>query len=71
MEKYSNIGDLTNLAQDLEKVFKKHFGVRPAMTIAFTLGPKYDTAHWVTNVARMDGIKLMREAAGRMQSQLN
>ena len=69
--KTSNVGDLTRLANDLEAVFERHFGERPAMAICFTLPPGYDECHWVTNVAREDGIKLFLETATKMTAQTN
>jgi hypothetical protein len=51
MTKKTNIGDLTDLAKDLEQVFVRHLGKRPAMAITLTLPPDYDEVHWVTNVS--------------------
>lgn len=69
--KHSNVGDLTGLAKDLEAVFVRHFGEKPAMAIAFTLPPTYDEAHWVTNVRREDGIRLFASTAEKMLSKTN
>jgi hypothetical protein len=33
------------------------------MAIAFSLPPDFQDVHWVTNVARADGIKLFQETA--------
>lgn len=71
MPEFLNVGDLTPLSKELEAVIQKHFGCKPGMAIAFTLAPKYGTAHWVTNVSRENGIKLFKETAAAMQSQLN
>lgn len=65
--KTSNVGDLTSLADELEAVFKRRFGNRPAMAIAFTLPPNYDEVHWVTNVSRADGIELFEGTANKMR----
>ncbi len=67
----SSVGDLTNLAKELEEVFKRHFPGKPAMAIAFTLAPDYDVTHWVTNVSRDNGIKLFRDTADKMIAQTN
>jgi len=67
----SKVGDLTELAKELEDVFQKHFDGRPAMSIAFTLPPDYKDVHWVTNVSRNDGVNLFRETANKMLSQIN
>lgn len=69
--KHSNAGDLTNLAEELEQVFQRHFGGRPAMAIAFTLPPDYKEVHWVTNVSRDDGITLFKETALKMAVKTN
>lgn len=68
---YSNVGDLTNLAKELEQVFQKHFSGRPAIAIAFTLPPDYDEVHWVTNISRQDGITLFKETALKMAAKTN
>lgn len=70
-EKISAVGDLTPLAKELEAVFSRHFGGRPAMAFAFALPPAYDDAHWVTNLSRQDGIILFEETAKKMKAQLN
>ncbi len=67
----SKMGDLTDLAKELEAVFEKHFNGRPAMAIAFTLPPDYDEVHWVTNVSRDNGIFLFRETARKMIGEIN
>jgi hypothetical protein len=69
--KISNVGDLTQLAKDLEKVFEKHGFRKPGMAIAFTLPPGYDECHWVTNVSRDDGIKLFQDTAQKMIAKTN
>jgi len=69
---FSNVGNLTNLAKDIEAVFKKHFPEKKsAFGIAFTLYPHYDEVHWVTNIDRQIGIKLFREVASKMEIKLN
>ena len=59
------VGDFTQLAKDIEKVFEDRFKGRPAMALAFTLPPDYDEVHWVTNVSRVDGINLFKETVAR------
>jgi len=71
MPKLSNIGELTNIAKDIEAVFNKYYEGKPAFAIAFNLPPDRHEVHWVTNVDRMDGIFIMRETADKMQSQIN
>jgi hypothetical protein len=70
-EKFSAVGDLTPMVKELEAVFSRHFGGRPAMAFAFTLPPAYDVAHWATNLSRKDGIKILEETAQKMKAQLN
>lgn len=67
---YSNVGDLMDLAKELEQVFMRRFRGRPAMAIAFTLPPDYDEVHWVTNISRQDGIKLFEKTALKMVAQI-
>lgn len=67
----SAVGDLTQLAKDIEEVFKKHFGGRPGLAIAFTLPPAYKNCHWVTNLSRTKGIDLLEDTAKKMQAQQN
>lgn len=65
--------DLTPLAKDLEKVFKKHFPnekERIALAIAFSLPVDLQQVYFVTNVPRPIGIGIFRAAADKMQSQL-
>ena len=73
MNNTSNAGDLTQLAEDLEAVFQKHFPdeEKPAMAIAFTLPPDYKECHWVTNTDRASGIRLFASTAQKMQAQTN
>lgn len=68
--KRSNAGDLSQLCRDIELVFRHHLGQRPAFGIAFQM-PISDEVHWVTNVSRADGIKLMATTAVKMQAQTN
>lgn len=65
----SNVGDLSDLAKELEAVFERRFNGRPAMAIAFTLPPDYKDVHWVTNVSREDGITILTETALKMRLQ--
>jgi len=67
----SKVGDLTDLANELYKVFENHGFSAPAMAIAFTLPPDYEICHWVTNVSREDGIEIFRNTATKMVSQTN
>jgi len=62
---------MSGLAKDLEQVFEKYFGETPAMAIAFTLEVDHREVHWVTNVAREDGIRIFKDTAEKMQAQLN
>lgn len=70
-QKLSRVGDLTALAKEIEQVFERHFGGKAALAIAFTLPPDYDDCHWVTNVNRADGVKLLAGTAKKMLSQTN
>lgn len=68
--------DLTQLANDLEEVFKRYFkncddDNRVGMAIAFTLPPDYMDVHWVTNLSRDQGIDLFESTATKMRSRLN
>lgn len=71
METLSDLGDLTTFAKEVQKLFEKRFGGKPALAIAFTLPPDYQNCHWVTNVSRDDGILLFRHTATAMQAQTN
>lgn len=68
----SNVGDLTNLAKDVEDVFASHFPRRdrPAIAICFMFGDSHEV-HWVTNVSREDGITLFKETAQKMIARSN
>lgn len=68
---YSDKGDLTKLAEDIEEVFEEHGFEDPAMGIAFTLPENRRKAHWVTNVPRQQGIQLFANTAQRMQAKAN
>ncbi len=67
----SDKGDLTDLANDIKKVFEAHGFEDPALAVAFTLPENRQKAHWVTNVRREDGIRLMTMTAQQMQSKIN
>jgi len=67
----SDAGDLSGLAQDLKDVFEEHGFKDPALAVAFTLPEDRQKAHWVTNVRREDGIRLMAMTAQQMQTELN
>ena len=69
--KNSAHGDLSPMMKELESVFLRHFGGRPAIAFAFTLPPAYNTAHWATNISRKDGIELFEMTAAKMRAQLN
>lgn len=69
-QKPSNAGDLTSLAREIEAVFQRHLGQKPALAIAFQMSTS-DEVHWVTNVSRADGIKIMATTAVKMQAQTN
>lgn len=69
--KFSKIGDLSALATDIKATFEKHGIKKPAFAIAFTMAPGYKTVHWVTNVSRTDGIKIMRATADKMTNKSN
>jgi hypothetical protein len=73
MQNESKAGDLTTLAKTLEAVIENHFRLkeRPSMAIAFSLPPDFQDVHWVTNIARADGIKLFQETAKKMIAQTN
>ena len=67
----SRVGDLTNFAKKVERLFQKEFGRKAALAIAFTLEPDFDDCHWVTNVSREDGVALFSETAKKMLVQTN
>lgn len=71
MSKYSDKGDLTGLAKDIEAVFEEHGFSDPALSIAFTLPDDRRKAHWVTNVPREQGIELFTATAKQMQAEGN
>lgn len=62
--------DLTEFAKQLEELFIERFGRRPMMVIVFTLPPDCDRAHWVTNVTRTDGIRIVEETAEQMKKEI-
>ncbi len=52
MSKISNVGDLTQMAKEIEAVFNKHFNLteEPAsIAIAFSLPNDYSDVHWKSN----------------------
>ena len=66
--------DLTAFAKKVETLFEEEFGSeegKPALAICFTLAPDYDECHWVTNVAREDGINLFLQTATKMTARTN
>lgn len=72
MTKISDIGDLTPLCVDIKKVIKKHFTAKdPVVAVCFMLNPKDGNVHWVTNVSRLDGINLFKEASIKMFGGIN
>lgn len=69
---FSDIGDLSDLGKDLQKVFEEYFpNKKVAFGFAFTLFPHYNDVHWATNIDRHTGIMLFREVAQKMESKLN
>lgn len=65
--------DLKAMLKDIEKVMMKHLKLkeRPAVGICFTMEHTgWDTAHYATNISRMEGIKLFEDTAERMKAQL-
>lgn len=72
MNKYSNIGNLTEMTKMIEFIIEEFSGTKkPAFAIAFSLeNTNYKEAHWVTNVSRDEGIKWMRETADKMEKQI-
>ena len=62
--------DLTPLVLSIEAAFQDFFPGqdRPALAVAFTLPPGYDTVHWITNVSREDGIAIFEETAKKMKA---
>lgn len=61
--------DLTDLANDIVKTIRLYLGLEknPAVGIAITLPPDYNTVHWVSNVDRKSGITLFKETAKKME----
>lgn len=72
LNEISEVGDLKKFAQEVEDLFTKRFGERPALAIAFVLSETrpYD-CHWVTNCSRIDGIRLFAETVRKMLGQAN
>jgi hypothetical protein len=73
MKKYSDIGNLTEFAKKVEKLFSDEFckGEKPAIAIAFSLPHAYENVHYVTNVSRQDAINLFEATAEIMISRTN
>jgi hypothetical protein len=81
MAKYSWIGDLTPVAKAVEEALtaelEKLTGVRfdedtrPAFVISFTLPTEYQEVHWVGNLSRQDGARVLLETAQKMIAKTN
>jgi len=71
MSKTSDKGDLTELAKDIEQVFRDHGFEEPAFAVSFNLPEDRRNVHWVTNMRRNDGIRLLAATAQKMQSEVN
>jgi hypothetical protein len=71
MSEFSDEGDLTGLAEDIEAAFEKHGFSNPAFGVAFTLPDDRRKVHWVTNVPREDGIQIFAATAQKMQAEVN
>ncbi len=69
----SAISDLRVFTKKIEKLFADEFcaGEKPSMVIAFTVPPEYNFVHYMSNVTRSDGIKLLQATAERMIAQTN
>ena len=72
-KQYSQIGDLTKLAKEMEGVITKNLNLkeRASIVIAFTLPPDYNICHWVTTVKREDAIHIMDGVKERMTMKQN
>jgi hypothetical protein len=70
-KQHSDASDLTQLANDIEKVFEKHPGERAAIAVAFSLERNPQHVYWVTNVSHTKGIMLFTKTAAKMLSQTN
>ena len=65
-KKFSAVGDLSGLSNDIKKVFEKHGFNDPALGIAFTLPENRQMIHFVTNVHRQECAIMFYSAAGQM-----
>lgn len=68
----SSVGDLTGICKAVESAIEEITGQKPAVAIVFQM-PAVDgnDTHWVTNVNRTDGVKLLMDTALKMQSGMN
>jgi hypothetical protein len=62
--------DLTQLAKDIEGIVLSFFKLdeRPGIAIALTLPPVFEDVHWITNLTREDGIRLLESTAFKMKA---
>jgi len=70
-KKISDIGDLTHLAKGLESVFSYYFGDGCTFFVLFNTPIDEEKGHWVTNVSREDGIKILEETLKIMKENNN
>ena len=59
--------ELTSIMADFEEALWEYFGQKPSIAVALAAPPDYNTAHWLTNVTRSDGIELFERTAAQMR----
>lgn len=67
----ADIEGLDDLADELERLFRRKFGVVPALAVSFAVPTDHGTVHWVTNVPAEIGAALLLGAAQKMPIQSN
>lgn len=67
----ADIEGLDDLADELERLFHRKFGVIPALAISFAVPTDHGTVHWVCNVSAMIGVMLLLATAQKMAAQSN
>jgi len=66
-----DVKDLRPVIKDILAVFEKHGFTNPAVAVAFTADQDHHQVHWMTNVSRGDGIRLLVETAAKMTAKAN
>ena len=65
--------DLTPIIMAFEEILKEWYGTDQTigLSIALSLPPGYKDVHWVTNLDREDGIKLLESTTQKMKDLRN